>query len=138
MSKFENDYASISYDAELDAIALHFKKQALPKEFININQKVLDLFKTLTTNKFYVDTRKIGVVSLEGQQWVINNLFPGMLAHLKGRKLYHVQVVNPSEIFGRVAAGNIKTKASTNHEPQNLIIESFDSEQEAKNWLKAF
>jgi hypothetical protein len=135
MEPFDNDFASITYDAAMDAIILSFKKQAPPPEFIKINQKVLDRFRTLKTNRFYVDTRKIGVVSLEGQQWVINNLFPGMIDHLGGRKLYHVQLVNPAEVFGKVAASNIKSKAVTRSPDEKLVIESFDSEQEAKEWL---
>jgi len=137
MNKFENEFAEISFDKDIDAIALHFKKQAPPNDFIGINQKVLEIFKTLNTNKFYVDTRKIGVVSIEGQKWVIENLFPGMIAHIKGKKLFHVQVVNPAEIFGKVAASNIKSKAVTQQPDKNLVIESFNTEQEAKDWLKA-
>jgi hypothetical protein len=136
MERFENDYASIYHDKDLDAIILQFKKQAPPKDFIAVNQQLLDSFKKLKTNKFLVDARNIGLVSVEGQKWVVDNLFPGMLAHLKGQKLYHVQIV-PKEVFGKVASNNIKTKATNTLPDQNLVIESFDSEQQARNWLKS-
>lgn len=135
MEKFENDFASIFFDKELDAIVLKFKKQAPPDEFINVNQKLLDLFKTLNTNKFLVDARNIGIVSVEGQKWVVDNLFPGMLGHLKGRKLYHVQII-PKEVFGKVASSNIRSKAASTQPETNLVIESFESEQLATEWLK--
>lgn len=134
MEKFENDFASIYFDNALDAIVLKFKKQAPPNDFINVNQKLLELFKTLNTNKFLVDARNIGIVSVEGQKWVVENLFPGMLSHLKGRKLYHVQIV-PKEVFGKVASSNIRSKASAAQPETNLVIESFESEQLAIEWL---
>lgn len=137
MEKFENEYAAIFYDKDLDAIILQFKKQAPASDFIKVNQQLLDSFKKLKTNKFLVDARNIGLVSVEGQKWVVDNLFPGMLAHLKGQKLYHVQVV-PKEVFGKVASSNIRTKAAKTQPDEKLIIESFDSEQLAKDWLRSF
>jgi hypothetical protein len=136
MDKFENDFASIYFDKTLDAIILKFKKQAPSNDFINVNQKLLEIFKALKTNKFLVDARQIGVVSVEGQKWVVDNLFPGMLGHLKGKKLYHVQIV-PKEVFGKVATNNIRSKASNTQPDEKMIIEAFESEDDAKNWLKS-
>jgi hypothetical protein len=136
MLQHEDAFSTIGYDQELDALTLQFKKQAPTQDFINLNKKAVEFFLKLNTNKFYVDTRKIGVVSLEGQKFVIDEVFPRMLAHTKGRKFYHVQVINPSEVFGKVAASNIKNKASLKRADEKLIIESFDCEIEAKAWLK--
>ncbi|OJJ16407.1 hypothetical protein BKI52_34530 [marine bacterium AO1-C] len=135
MSKFSNQYAEVFYDTELDAISLIFKDVAPLEEFIHINQKVLDIFKTLQTNRFFVDTRKIGVVSPEGQKWVIENLFSGMVKHINHERLYHVQVVPRNEIFGKFAAENIKRRSQTMYQSEELIIEAFEDELLAKNWL---
>jgi len=135
MSKFSNQYANVFYDAEIDAISLVFKNVSPLEEFIHINQKVLDIFKTLQTNRFYVDTRKIGVVSPEGQKWVIENLFSGMVKHIKHERLYHVQVLPQNEIFGKFAAENIKRRSQTMYQSDELIIEAFENETLAKNWL---
>ena len=135
MSKFSNQYADVFHDTELDAISLIFKALSPLEEFIHVNQKVLDIFKTLQTNRFYVDTRKIGVVSPEGQKWVIENLFSGMVKHINNERLYHVQVVPSTDIFGKFASENIKRRSQTMYQSDVLIIEAFEDEMLAKNWL---
>jgi uncharacterized protein YdaL len=105
--------AKVYYDADLDALFLEYlsavKNDAM---FIEINTAVLDAFKKLSTQKFVADIRKMGIISLASQQWVLNTLLPGMLKHLKGKKLFHAQFLDPSEIMAKVSAANIKKKSN--------------------------
>jgi len=98
---------------------------------------VLDIFLTLNTNKFYVDIRLMGVVGLEGQKWIVEKLFPGMLEHLGKRKLYHAQIQPLNEVFAKVVGTNIKKKAKDQLD-ERIIFETFFSEEEAIEWLKKF
>lgn len=137
MEGFDNEYGTITYDEDLEAISLVFKKQVPANDFIHLNQKLLEIFKTLSTNRFYVDARNIGIVAVEGQKWVIENLFKGMLDHLKGEKLYHAQLMPNTDIFGKAASSNIRVQSKSNYKKEDFIMESFVVEEEAKNWLKS-
>ncbi len=103
--------AKIFYDSRLDSLFLEYlgpiKNDA---QFIEINTAVLEAFKKLNTQKFVADIRKMGIISLASQQWVVNTLLPGMIKHLNGKKLYHAQFLDPKEILAKVSAGNIKKK----------------------------
>lgn len=132
---FTSSIASIYYDEELDTLFLNYLSKVPNDEaFIKINAEVLTHFKKLNTHKFAVDLRKMGVISLTAQQWVVDNLFPGMIQHLKGRRLYHAQLLDPQEIFSKVSAANIKNKSQALAEPFDM--EQFSSEEELKAKLK--
>ena len=80
---FSSNVATIHFDPELDTLFLNYiSKVPDDKTFIAINTEVLNHFKKLDTNKFAVDLRKMGVISLTSQQWVIEHLLPGMIQHL--------------------------------------------------------
>jgi hypothetical protein len=121
MDEFYSDKtARIFYDQELDAIFLEYVgKVANDQQFITINSALLQAFQKLTTQKFVADIRKMGIISVASQQWVVNNLLPGMIKHLNGKKLFHVQLLDTSEILSKVSASNIKSKA-------NKVSEGFE------------
>ena len=58
------------------------------------------------------DIRKMGIISLDSQNWVVNTLLPGMFEHLKGKPLYHAQLIDPQEVMAKVSGTNIKSKAA--------------------------
>ena len=103
--------AKVFYDPKLDSLFLEYlgpvKNDA---QFVEINTAVLESFQKLKTQKFVADIRKMGIISLASQQWVVNTLLPGMIKHLNGKKLYHAQFLDPKEILAKVSAGNIKKK----------------------------
>ena len=110
---FESPTASIYYEEELDTLFLvYLGRVRNDQEFVEINTNVLNAFKTLHTTKFAVDLRKMGVISLASQKWVVDNLLPGMIKHLNGKRLLHAQLLDPSEIFSKVSASNIKNKST--------------------------
>ena len=105
------------------------------EQFIQVNQAVLDAFVKLKTQKFVADIRKMGIISLSSQNWVVNNLLPGMLKHLKGKKLYHAQFLDASEIMAKVSAGNIKNKSQ--QVAEDFEVKQFSKEDELKNYLRS-
>ncbi len=111
---FLDPSARVYYDQSVNTLFLEYTDKVKNDDhFIAINTAVLNAFKNLDTNKFVADIRKMGVISLTAQNWVINVLLPGMAAHVKGKPLYHSQLLDPFEIFSKVSAGNIKRKAVT-------------------------
>lgn len=134
MSKFENDFGTISQNEEISALTLTFKKQSPGPEFITLGQRLLDEFKKLNLNKVLIDASKMGVVSVEGQSYVVQTVIPGMLAHLKGKVLYIAHILPSSDVFAKVAGGNIESKAKKAHE--QVVLEPFADLQKATQWLK--
>lgn len=135
MENYSSQHADIFYDDKLDALALVFKEVASLDQFVTLNQQVLNIFKTLQTNRFYVDTRKIGVVSPEGQKWMVDHLFLGMIRHISPEPIYHAQIIPKSDIFGRFASENIRKNAQKKYESKQLLIKAFESEYAGKIWL---
>ena len=132
---FQNKTAKIFYSVNLDTLFLEYiNKVVSDADFITINTEVINAFKKLNTQKFVADIRKMGVISVSSQQWVVKTLVPGLLAHLKGKPLYHAQFLDPSEIFSKISAKNIKNKSS--QEIQGFNLEQFSDRNELEVYLK--
>ena len=133
---FKNSFARIFYDEALNTLYLEYtSKVPNDEQFILVNQAVLDAFLKLNTQKFVADIRKMGIISLSSQGWVVKNLLPGMFKHLKGKKLYHAQFLDASEILSKVSAGNIKNKSA--EVAKDFEVKQFSKEAELKEYLKS-
>lgn len=109
---FENQSAKVYYEEGLDALFLEYTNKVINHEqFVAINTAVLNAFTKLQTVKFVADIRKMGVISIESQRWVVDNLLPGMIKHLKTKDLIHVQLMDEADIFSKIAANKIKDKS---------------------------
>jgi len=132
---FKNNFAKVYYDETQDALFLEYTaKVPNDEQFIIVNQAVLDAFTKLNTQKFVADIRKMGIISVTAQGWVLKNLLPGMLKHLKGKKLFHVQFLDASEILSKVSAANIKNKSS--QVAIDFEVKQVSSDVELKAYLK--
>lgn len=128
------DAALIYYDQKLDALFLEYTGNLNNhEEFVEINFSVLSAFKKLNTFKFVADIRKLGFISRESQNWVIEVLLPGMITHLNGKKLYHAQLLDPNETMSKISGTGVKLQAD------NLVdgfdVEQFTSKDELENKL---
>lgn len=133
---FESGTAKIYYDTRLKALFLEYvNKVKSDAEFIEINSAVLRAFQQLKTNQFVADIRKMGVISVASQQWVVKNLIPGMLKHLNGKPLFHAQLMDPVEIFAKVSAKNIKSKSA--QEIPGFNVEQFYDIASLENYLSS-
>jgi hypothetical protein len=114
MKKFYKDAsAKVYYNPELDTLFLEYLGKVQNDEhFIQINTAVLESFRKLKTQKFVADIQKMGIIGVNSQKWVIDVLLPGMVDHLKGKTLFHAQLLDPKEIMAKVSGGNIKNKSS--------------------------
>ncbi len=114
MKEFYRDkIAKIYYDPQVDILFLEYLgKVTGDDQFITINTALLEAFRSLQTQKFVADVRKMGIISIEAQKWVVSILLPGMIQHLAGRKLFHAQLLDPAEILSKISANNVKDKAA--------------------------
>jgi hypothetical protein len=136
-SYFKNEFAEVYYNEELETLFLvYLKKVPDDAMFILINTAVLDNFLKLTSYKFVADVRKMGIIGIKSQQWVVETLFPGMIKHLKGKKLIHAQIIDPKEVMSKVAAGNIKNKADQTNANEEFSVKQFSDEAQLEEYLK--
>lgn len=127
--------AHVYYDADLDTLFLKYLgRVANDQHFVTINTAVLMAFQKLHTQKFVADIRKMGIISLFSQQWVLNNLLPNMIMHLKGKTLFHAQLLDPGEILSKVSGSNIKNRSKQIAEGFEVV--QFTDENEMKDFLK--
>ena len=114
MKEFYKDAsARVYYLPEIDTLFLEYLGKVQNDEhFIKINTAVLDSFRKLKTQKFVADIRKMGIIGVNSQKWVVEVLLPGMVEHLKGKTLFHAQLLDPTEVMAKVSGGNIKNKSS--------------------------
>ena len=134
---FRDNTARVYFDPESDTLFLEYLgKVSNDEQFIKINKAVLDAFLTLNTQKFAADIRKMGIISVNSQKWVLENLLPAMIRHLKGKSLFHAQLLDPSEILSKVSGTNIKRKS---HEVQEgFEVMQFSDPDELKRYLKSW
>lgn len=131
---FESKKARVYYNNEHDTLFLEYLGQVKDhNEFLEINSALLAAFKSLDTQKVVADIRKMGIISVESQQYVVKTLFPGMIEHLNGKKLFHAQFMDPGEIFAKVSAQNIKNKGA--NAEQGFVVNQFTDMDELKKWL---
>jgi hypothetical protein len=97
---------------------------------------LLKAFEQLQTQKFVADIRKMGIISIEAQSWVANNLLPGMIRHLNEKKLFHAQLLDPAEVKSKVAAAGVKNRASKLSD--NFEFKQFSAREEVMLYLKTW
>jgi hypothetical protein len=127
--------ATVFYDESLDCLFLRYQDK-VPNDdtFVKINTTVLQAFQSLKTQNFVADIRRMGIISLASQQWVVDNLLPGMVKHLNGKMLYHAQLLDPSEILSKVSGSNIRSKS---HQVANgFEVEQFSNEDDLRKSLQ--
>lgn len=133
---YKDNSAKVYYDPETDALFLEYLGKVLNDDhFIQINTAVLKAFTELKTQKFVADIRKMGIIGLPSQKWVIDVLLPGMVNHLKGKTLFHAQLLDPKEIMAKVSGGNIKNKSSETLD--KLQMKQFTDMAELRAYLKS-
>jgi len=134
---FENRSAKVYYEESLDTLFLEYIDKVIDDEqFIVINTAVLEAFLSLETQKFVADIRKMGIISVDSQNWVLKNLLPNMIKHLKGKTLFHAQLLDPKEIMSKVSAGNIKHRS--NQVSEGFEVIQFSDKEELMAYLKTF
>jgi hypothetical protein len=123
---FENESAQIYFDATLDTLFLEYTNKVINHEqFVTINTAVLNTFVKLQTVKFVADIRKMGVIGIESQKWIVDNFLPGIIKHLNGKKPVVIQLMDASEIFAKLAGNKIKEN-SQNAIPDFQVIQFTD------------
>lgn len=131
---FENQYAKVYFDKDFNTVFLEYKsKVPSHKDFLAVNEKVINCFQNHQTQKFVADIRKMGIISLESQQWVADVLLPTLLKHLKGKSLIHAQFLDEKDVMVKVSANGVKKRSAQTIE--NFELHQFSDWNELKKFL---
>lgn len=132
---FENNYGKVYFNTSLDAVFLEYKaKVPSHKDFLELNLKIIDCFTSLQTPKLVADIRKMGILGLESQQWIVEILLPTLIKHLKGKPLIHAQLMDEKEIMAKVSANNVKQKSAKAIE--NFQLQQFHKMEDVEKFLR--
>jgi hypothetical protein len=132
---YKDEAAFVYYDRDVDTLFLrHEKKVINDQQFVNINAAAWRAFRSLQTAKFVVDVRKMGMISINSQKWILDTFLPKMVFHLNDRKLLYVQLVDNKELLSKVCASNIANRARQISTKVEVI--QFADEREMNAFLK--
>lgn len=133
---FENRSAKLYYHSDLNALFLEYTDKVVNHEqFIAINTAAIQAFLNLQTTKFVADIRKMGVISIESQKFVVDQLLPKMIKHLNGKDPVVVQLMDKSDIFAKIAADKIKDKSKD--QKKGFEVMQFTDREEMEVYLKS-
>lgn len=134
---FKDNYVEITYMKEDEIVHMTiYEPFDSVTAAIDSNLKLLDFFRNFNTNKFSVDASKMGVQPDEFVKWLSENLFPPMIEHIGGRKLYHAQVIQSGEFEDQYSPNKVRLMSQIKSGFFNLKIKSFDELTAALDWLK--
>ncbi len=136
---FQSEVADIYHDTDLDALVLEYKNPVKGYDnFVSINEEALKHYKTINVNKFIADIRLMGVISVESQSWLAENIVPKLISASRGGVLHLAQYMDEKDIFVKVAANSVKSRSEKNlSDNKNFIWHQYTNKIEMENWLKS-
>ena len=134
MIYYDDAFVCIGYNTHKHYTFMRFKKICSSKQFRDYHYKLLDFFKEKTPNAHLVDTSKMGVVSLDDQQYVGKNIIPQM-ANLAGEGTLQIAVIVSKDIFAKFAVQNIEKQAKSLDKKEKVDHQMFGNEANAVEWL---
>ena len=134
MIYYDDAFVSIDYNTHKHYTSMRFKKTCSSKQFRDYHYKILDFFKEKSPNAHLVDTSKMGVVSLDDQQYVGKNIIPQM-ANFAGEGILKIAVIVAKDIFAKFAVQNIEKQTKALDKKEKIAHQMFGNEASAVAWL---
>lgn len=124
---FEQEYASISYDEAIQAMILQWKVTATSSEYRNSLNHLLLGMEQYKTSRVVVDTRHLGVIHPDDQEWSISD----WTVRAMQSGYTHLAIILPDGIFTKIVCGGYNEHGKS----KTLLSRYFSSLDEAKNGL---
>jgi hypothetical protein len=131
MELFDSIFVRISLDEEVPCLEW-IGKQFIPSaQFRESEQKSLELFREYKARfprlEWFVDARSIGPIAPDDTRWVAQDLLPEFLSAGLKKEAFLV----PTSSVGKLVLTNYESQAGG-----QILIQVFDSEGAAKQWLR--
>ena len=132
MTEYENEYCSIGYDSDYTSCYFIYKRFGSSEEFRDSHEKLLEVFRNHSTHKLLIDTRFMGVLNIEDQEWIVDYVTPALIEG-SGDKKYTSAMVQGEDVFAKFGVESIESRLESHDNYQVAIFGDIDS---AKTWLK--
>lgn len=121
----DTSYISISYDAASHAVLSIWKTAPTSTEFRMAMNKTIDAIRDHQTGRIVSDTRNLGAISPENQEWSNNDWAPRAIAV----GYQKIAIVLPADVFGQISVEDIMNKVG------DLSFHYFNSMEEGIKWI---
>ena len=132
MKLYENDAVCLSLDETVPCLEWKGKKFLSSEEFRESEEKSLQYYAQSKERYphlgWFVDARHVGAVSPQDTQWVAKEILPRFATLGLKKEAFVVQ----SNVLGQMTVQTYESQAG-----QIIEIGMYDSEADAKRWLKS-
>ncbi len=123
------DVYNIYFNEEIDAVVMEWDGYATSKQFREGTELMLNMLIKHQASKVLADTKDMLIIGMEDQQWMDMEFLPRAIKF--GFKA--IALIKPDSYFNKVAIESISYKV----DKEKLMINFFDSIEEAKLWLSS-
>ncbi len=130
MSVISADVVNVTYDAEVNAVVFVWATTPTSQEFREALNYGLSLVSEKQAKRWIGDTRNIGAIDPEDQQWSNEDWFPRAL----GAGIVDMGVIVSNDIFSKMSVEEIMGNVGGS---EGFESRFFSSVEDAKAWFKS-
>ncbi len=130
MKNVDLGFFQARYDEQLDAIVETWCTAPTSEEFRIGMNKIIDLMKANQTGALIGDTRELGAMSEEDQQWS----FTDWLTRALEVGYHSFAVIVSSDVFAQMSVEDTLTEVQAK---TTVTIQYFDDEEKAREWIES-
>ncbi len=134
MEYHDCEYVNIGFNEQGEYTEMSIKRKGSSSEFRMAHDKVIELYKEKRPGRHLADTSKMGVVSVDDQEYVAKQVIPTLMELSPGQKV-KIAVLVSHDVFAKVAVDAIRNK--TSQTASNAVHQVFEKYETAVAWLQA-
>lgn len=127
MGYFEQEFATVEYDAGIDAVVARQTGFAGGTEFREYMESIIDAVEDTGSSKLLTDTREAGTVDEEDQAWSATDWSP----RAEAAGLERMAMVMPESVVAELSVEQVIEMTE-----DDMDRELFDDLDEARAWLQ--
>jgi hypothetical protein len=129
MELFKTDYLTIQYRPEDNYLQMNWTTTPSSSEFRKGMNELIEAMKSKNCGKVLTDTRKLGAISPEDQEWSSRE----WATEAAGAGFQHLAILMPEDIFGMMSVEDVMSNVD---QEQVATHAFFKSELDAAGWLR--
>jgi hypothetical protein len=118
---------AIGYDVDASCVVMTWKGYATSRQFRESNECIINAIAERNVCKLLGDIEEFVLIGADDQRWLTSDWIPRAIAV----GLRAVALVAPIFDFNRVAGETVRQKL----DPGRLIVQQFDTGDDARRWL---
>lgn len=127
--RYESAYLDIEYNADADAVEMHWKSFVSGEPFREGLDRGLELVRETGASNWFADLRDLGAVDQADQEWSNEEWFPRAI----DAGLENMAILRPESVVAEMSVDRIMQEI----EGTELVTYNVDDPAEAREWLDA-